>query len=221
MKYLSSFIVSTFLSVGACCQTAKSPIKASETETCLIDFTKHTFPQKWEHDAIDSIYWLTSISNYRYFDSLSSMPQQKLDILPHKKTIASDYLIDSAYYCKTMCSTKQYTLSIYKSGSKYQSKRGDEMFAPVDYIIIVTLNAKRRIIDYLVCYYYVHRLYESAERYFYIDNNKNITLVNFYTDELETTFQGRCTYHISEQGWFIVSPKAGEIRSNRLKRYIL
>lgn len=148
------------------------------------------------------------------------MPQQKLDILPQKDSMASDCLLDSAYYCKTLYSTKQYTLSIYKSGSKYQSKKGDEMFAPVDYLVLVTRNAKQRIIDYLVCYYYVHRLYESAVRYFYIDNNKNITLVNFYTDELETTFQGRCTYHIGEQGRFIISPRAGEILSNRLKRYI-
>lgn len=221
MKYLSSFIVITFICMSACCQTINSPINAGETDTCLVDFTKHTFLQKWEHDTIDSIYWLTSISNYRYFESLSSMPQQKLDILPQKKSTASDYLLDSAYFCKTMYSTKKYTLSIYKSGSKYQSKKGDEMFAPVDYIILVTLDAKRRIIDYLVCYYYVYRLYESAERYFYIDNNKNITLVNFYTDELETTFQGRCTYHIGEQGRFILSPKVGEIKNNRLKRYIL
>lgn len=119
------------------------------------------------------------------------------------------------------CILQSNTRSAYsKSGSKYQSKKGDEMFAPVDYLVLVTRNAKQRIIDYLVCYYYVHRLYESAERYFYIDNNKNITLVNFYTDELGTTFQGRCTYHIGEQGRFIISPRAGEIITNRLKRYI-
>ena len=220
MKYLSSFIVSAFICMSTSSQTVKSPIKTSSTDACLVDFTKHTFPKKWEHDANDSIYWLTSISNDRYFESLSSMPQQKLDMLPQKDSMASDCLLDSAYYCKTLYSTKQYTLSIYKSGSKYQSKKGDEMFAPVDYLVLVTRNAKQRIIDYLVCYYYVHRLYESAERYFYIDNNKNITLVNFYTDELETTFQGRCTYHIGEQGRFIISPSAGEILSNRLKRYI-
>ena len=95
------------------------------------------------------------------------------------------------------------------------------MFAPVDYLVLATLDAKRRIIDYLVCYYFVYRAYESSERYFYMDDNKNITLVNFYTDELETTFQGRCTYHIGEQGRFILSPKVGEIKNNRLKRYIL
>ena len=71
------------------------------------------------------------------------------------------------------------------------------MFDPVDYLLLVTLDTKQRIIDYLVCYYYVHRLYESAERYFYIDNNKNIILANFYSDELETTFEGKCTYHIN------------------------
>lgn len=207
--------------MSVCCQTINSPIKAGKTDSCLFDFTKHTFPQKWEHNTIDSICWFTSISNYRYFESLSSMPQQKLGILPKKKSTSSDYLLDSAYYCKTICSTKKYTLSVYKSGSKYKGKKGDEMFAPIDYVILVTMDTKRRIIDYLVCYYYVHRLYESAERYFYIDNDKNITLVNFYTDELGTTFQGRCTYHIGEQGRFILSPKVGEIKNNRLKRYIL
>lgn len=95
------------------------------------------------------------------------------------------------------------------------------MFAPVNYIAFATLDAKQRVIDYLICYYFVYRLYESSERYFYIDNNKNITLINFYTDELEATFLGKCTYHISEQGRFILKPKAGELKNNRLKRYIL
>ena len=202
-------------------QIINPQVKADETDTCLFDFTRHTFPQKWEQNAIDFIYWFTSISNSRYYESLSSTPQQKLDILPREEFTDPYYLVDSAYYCKTMYSTKKYTLNIYKSGSKYQSKKGDEMFAPVNYIAFATLDAKQRVIDYLICYYFVYRLYESSERYFYIDNNKNITLINFYTDELETTFWGKCTYHISEQGRFILKPKAGELKNNRLKRYIL
>ena len=221
MKFLLSFIVITFICMSACCQTINSPTKAGDTDTCLVDFTKHAFPQKWENNTIDSIYWITFLSNDRYFKSLSTMPQQTLGVLPRKKSTATDYLVDSAYYCKTMYSTKKYTLNIYKSGSKYQSKKGDEMFAPVNYIAFATLDAKQRVIDYLICYYFVYRLYESSERYFYIDNNKNITLINFYTDELETTFWGKCTYHISEQGRFILKPKTGELKNNRLKRYIL
>ena len=94
MKYLSSFIVSAFICMSTCSQTVKSPIKTSSTDAYLVDFTKHTFPKKWEHDANDSIYWLTSISNDRYFESLSSMPQQKLDILPQKDSMASDWQRD-------------------------------------------------------------------------------------------------------------------------------
>ena len=61
-------------------------------------------------------------------------------------------------------------------------------------------------------FYYVHRLYESAERYFYIDNNKNIILANFYSDELETTFEGKCTYHINDQGRFTLTEKVEGIK---------
>ena len=176
--------------MSAYCQTINPPVKANETDTCLFDFTRHTFPQKWEQNAIDFIYWFTSISNFRYYESLSSTPQQKLDILPREEFTDPYYLVDSAYYCKTLYSTKTYTLSI----------------------LLVTLDTKQRIIDYLVCYYYVYRLYESAERYFYIDNNKNIILVNFYSDELETTFEGKCTYHINDQGRFTLTEKVEGIK---------
>lgn len=193
-------------------QTINPSVKADETDTCLFDFTRHTFPQKWEQNAIDFIYWFTSISNFRYYESLSSTPQQKLDILPQEEFTDPYYLVDSAYYCKTLYSTKTYTLSIYKNGSKYQSWKVDEKFDPVDYLLLVALDTKQRIIDYLVCYYYVYRLYESAERYFYIDNNKNIVLANFYSDELETTFEGKCTYHINDQGRFTLTEKVEGIK---------
>lgn len=108
-------------------QTINPQVKADETDTCLFDFTRHTFPQKWEQNAIDFIYWFTSISNFRYYESLSSTPQQKLDILPQEEFTDPYYLVDSAYYCKTLYSTKTYTLSIYKNGSKYQNWKVDEV----------------------------------------------------------------------------------------------
>ena len=202
-------------------QDINLPKEPDETDTCLVDFTRYTFPQKWEHDAIDSIYWVTSILNDRLFESLSSLPQQKLSILPRKKSIASDYLIDSANYCQTMCSTKKYTINMYKSGSKYQSEKGHEMATPVDYLVLATLDAKGRMIDYLVCYCYVYRLYEPSERCFYMDDNRVITLVNFFTDEVETQYLGRCTYRIDKRGRFILIPKAGELKRKNTKHYVL
>ncbi len=202
-------------------QDINLPKEPDETDTCLVDFTKYTFPQKWGPDAIDSVYWITSISNNQLFASLSIVPQQKLSVLPRKKSTANRNLIDSAYYCNTMSSTKKYTLNIYKSGSKYDSERGGEMVEPIDYLLLATLDAKGRMIDYLVCHYFVYRAYESSERYFYMDDNRIITLVNFYSDEEETRFLGRCTYRIDERGRFILCPKAGELKNKRIKQYVL
>ena len=50
---------------------------------------------------------------------------------------------------------------------------------------------------------------------FYIENNNNIILVNFYSDELETTFEGKCTYHINDQGRFTLTEKVEGIKIER------
>ena len=55
-------------------------------------------------------------------------------------------------------------------------------------------------------------IYNLNSSYFYIDNNKNIVLANFYSDELETTFEGKCTYHINDQGRFTLTEKVEGIK---------
>ena len=141
-------------------------------------------------------------SNYFATLKIDTM-QIKQPLLPRREFKENDYLVDSAYYSQTLLQSKTYRLDIYKSGNRYQSKIGDEGLPPVDYLVLVTTDHNQRIIDHLVCYYDVHMLYESDERYFKINKNKNIVLTDFYVDEFKITFKGKRFYRINNKGKFI------------------
>jgi hypothetical protein len=207
MKYFILFILFLFPSLSVCGQTINKQAEKGKTNVRLVDFTRHHFIKKWKNTANNAVYQRTATANNKYFERLANNPQRKLPLVPRKDLTGDDYLVDSAYYCKTIFSTKKYTLNIYKSGSKYKDKMGDEMFAPVDYLVFVTMDSQQRIVDYLVCYYNVHRLYESAERYFYMNNGHHITLINFYVDEIDTSFKGIQKYLINNQGKFVLLNK--------------
>lgn len=48
-------------------------------------------------------------------------------------------------------------------------------------------------------------LYESAERYFQIENNMNIIVYVFYIYEEEMLFNGKYTYDVSNADKFILT----------------
>jgi len=157
------------------------------------------------HNSVPSTVYKSMVrigSNYFATLKIDTM-QIKQPLLPRREFKENDYLVDSAYYSQTLLQSKTYRLDIYKSGNRYQSKIGDEGLPPVDYLVLVTTDHNQRIIDHLVCYYDVHMLYESDERYFKINKNKNIVLTDFYVDEFKITFKGKRFYRINNKGKFI------------------
>ena len=181
---------------------AKSAQKANSNVSDVV--TYDSVSQQTNADSTVLIaYEKISTVGYKYFESLHTNKRKPLHFVPRKVFNDSFYLLDRAYYAKTLWKTHSYTLKIYKSGTKYHNRIGDENVAPVDYLVLVTTDHNQRIIDHLVCYYDVHMLYESDERYFKINKNKNIVLTDFYVDEFKITFKGKRFYRINNKGKFI------------------
>lgn len=169
-----------------------------------IKFDPYPIPKDLDK-AMNKTHMHISTSGDRYFRSLFRNYKKKAKMWSNEEYKDSFFLVDSAYFSKTLYQTEYYTLQIYKSGSKYRNKIGDEMAAPVNYLMLVTVDDKEQVIDSMTCYHFVYFLYESAERYFQIKNNTTINIYDFYIDEIKAQFKGKYTYKISKEGKFVLT----------------
>lgn len=201
MKYMSMLFMSLLFTLHLC---AKSAQKANSNVSDVV--TYDSVSQQTNADSTVLIaYEKISTVGYKYFESLHTNKRKPLHFVPRKVFNDSFYLLDRAYYAKTLWKTHSYTLKIYKSGTKYHNRIGDENVAPVDYLVLVTIDRSQHTIDYLVCFYTVRMLYEMDERFFHIDNKGYITLTNFYYDEIEMQYKGKKRYKISPNGKFVLT----------------
>ncbi len=113
------------------------------------------------------------------------------------------FKIDSvSYFCGILAMNKKFKIAFFKDRSIYSHDSGGDEGCKMNYINLVSLDKKNEIIDKMTICISINCLYDSSERFFYIDEDLNIFLKDFSFGEIETTFLGELKIKINEQGVF-------------------
>ena len=186
-----------------------------------LDAIGYEFPKKWGNMGLEEIDTFTTSKyteiqklldfNYIFFKSLQEnsnyIKTLPIKYFENKKITFKEqdpfFKTDSiSYFNGLIYQNKKIKVAFFKDRGLYNSFKGDEGCV-INYINLVVINEQNKVKDYLTVSITTNCLYNSLQRFFYIDKDLNVVIKDFRFDEIESIYLGQEKYKFNDKGVFV------------------